>query len=78
MALNSKVPKVVSYIHDSKAWDTIYVILKLRPPCLWLICLDVINKAGMDKVLYYTRMTNISIIKSSSDLDNKELLPVSE
>ena len=31
----------------------------------------------MDKVFYYAGMTNISIIKSSSDIDNKELLPVS-
>ena len=31
----------------------------------------------MDKVFYYSRMTKISIIKSSTDLDNKELFPVS-
>ena len=31
----------------------------------------------MDKVLYYSRMTKISIIKSSNDLDNKELFPIS-
>ena len=31
----------------------------------------------MDKVFYYARMTKISIIKSSSDIDNKELFPVS-
>ena len=31
----------------------------------------------MDKVFYYSRMKNISIIKSSTDLDNKELFPVS-
>ena len=31
----------------------------------------------MDKVFYYSRITNVSIIKSSSDIDNKELLPVS-
>ena len=31
----------------------------------------------MDKVFYYARMTKISIIKSSSDLDNEELFPVS-
>ena len=30
----------------------------------------------MDKVFYYDRMTKISIIKSSSDIDNKELFPV--
>ena len=28
-------------------------------------------------MLYYYRMTKISIIKSSTDLDNKELFPVS-
>ena len=31
----------------------------------------------MDKVFYYYRMTNIPIIKSSTDLDNKELFPIS-
>ena len=31
----------------------------------------------MDKLFYYSRMTNISIIKSSIDLDKKELFPVS-
>ena len=31
----------------------------------------------MEKVFYYARMTNISIIKSSSDIDNKEIFPVS-
>ena len=31
----------------------------------------------MDKVFYYSIIKNISIIKSSSDLDNKELFPVS-
>ena len=31
----------------------------------------------MDKLFYYSRMTKIYIIKSSSDLDNKELFPVS-
>ena len=31
----------------------------------------------MKKVFYHARMTKIPIIKSSSDLDNKELFPVS-
>ena len=30
----------------------------------------------MDKVFYYYRMTKISIIKLSSDIDNKELSPL--
>ena len=30
----------------------------------------------MDKVFYYSRMTKLSIIKSSTDIDNKELFPV--
>ena len=32
MALNSKLSKVVSYIQDNKAWDRIYVLLKILPP----------------------------------------------
>ena len=31
----------------------------------------------MDKVFYYSRMTIIFIIKSSSDIDNKELFTLS-
>ena len=46
-------------------------------PCLRVLFLEDINKAGMDKVFYYSRMTKISIINSSSNLDNKELFPLS-
>ena len=77
MALNSKLSKVVSYIQDKKAWERIYVLLKIIFPCLRTICLVDSNKAGMDKVFYYSRMKKISIIKSSTDIDNKELFPVS-
>ena len=34
MALNSKLSKVVSYIQDKKAWERIYVLLKIVFPCL--------------------------------------------
>ena len=30
MTLNSKLSKVVSYIQDKKAWERIYVLLKIR------------------------------------------------
>ena len=77
MALNSKLSKVVSYIKDNKSWEKIYVLLKMLFPCLRVLHLEDSNKAVMDKVFYYARITKISIIKSSSDLDNKELFPVS-
>ena len=77
MALNSKLSKVVSYIKDKKSWKRIYVLLKILFPCLRVLCLADSNKSGMDKVFYYSRMTKKSIIKSSSDLYNKELFPVS-
>ena len=77
MSLNSKLSKVVSYIQDNKSWDRIYVILKIIVPCHQVLHFTNINKAGMDKLFYYSRMTKISIIKSSSDIDNKELFPVS-
>ena len=77
MALNSKLSKVVSYIQDKKSWERIYVLLKLLFPCLRILRLADSSKAGMDKVFYYSRMTKISIIKSSNDLDNKELFPIS-
>ena len=77
MALNSKKFKVVSYIQDNKAWERIYVLLKILFTCLQVIRLSDGNKSGTEKVLYYSIMKKISIIKSSTDLDNKELFPVS-
>ena len=71
MALNSKIAKVVLYIQDNKAWDWIYVLLKIIFTCLRVLCLAYSSKLGMDKLFYYVRMTKISIIKSSYDLDNK-------
>ena len=77
MPLNSKLSKVVSYIQDNKSWERIYVLLGLILPCLRVLRLADINKSGMDKLFYYTRITKTSIIKSSSDIDNKELFLVS-
>ena len=77
MSLNSKISKVVSYIQYNKAWKRIYVLLKIFFPCLRVICLAGSKKLVIDKVLYYSRIAKISVIKSSSDLDNKELFPVS-
>ena len=71
MSLNSKLYEVVSYIQDKKAWERIYVLLKILFPCLRTLRLADSNKAGMDKLFYYSIMTNISIIKSSTYLDNK-------
>ena len=76
MALNSKLAKVLSYIQDNNSWERIYVLLKILVPFLHTILLAYRNKTGIDKVFYHSRMTNISIIKSSSDLDNKEIFPV--
>ena len=50
MSLNSKLPKVVSYIQDDKYWERIYLLLKIIYPCLRFLRLADINKAGMDKV----------------------------
>ena len=77
MSLNSKLSKVLSYIQDNKSWEKIYVPLKIILLCLLVLLIEGSNKAGMDKVLYYARMTNISIIKSSPNIDNKKLFPVS-
>ena len=71
MALNSKLSKVVSYIQDNKYWESIHVLLKIMFPCLRVNRLADSNKAVMDKVFYYARMTKISIIKSSSGIDKK-------
>ena len=71
MALNSKLSKVVSYFQDKKDWERIYVLLKILFPCLCNLCIAYRKKAVMDKVFYYDIMAKISIIKSSSDIDNK-------
>ena len=42
-----------------------------------MICLVHMNKTGMYKVSYYYRTTKSSIQKSCSDVDNKDILPVS-
>ena len=77
VALNSNLSKLLSYIQDNKSWERIYVLLKIFFPCLCTLRLSDRKKSGMDKVFYYSRMTKMSIIKSSTDLDNKELFPVS-
>ena len=77
MSLNSKLYKLVSYIQDNKPWESIYVILKWLFPCVWNFFLEDSNRSGTDKVFYYSRITQVFTIKSSSDIDNKELLPVS-
>ena len=77
IVLNSKLYKVVSYIQDNKDWERIFVIFKIKSPFLWVIHIEDSNNTGMYKVFYYATMTKISIIKSSYDINNKELLPVS-
>ena len=77
ITLNSKLYKVVSYIQDNKTWERIYVLLKIIFLCVLVLRLADSNKSGMDNIFYYYRMTKIFIIKSSSDIDNEELFPVS-
>ena len=77
MALISKLPKVVSYIQDNKALDMWYILFELLFPCFGVLCLADSNKSVMNNVYYCFIMTKISIIKPSSDIDNKELFPVS-
>ena len=64
MTLKSKLSKVVSYIQDKKSWESINVLLKILFPCLCTLRLAESNKAGMDKVFYYSIIIKISIIKS--------------
>ena len=73
MALNSKLYKVVSYIQCNKSWERIYVVLKLLFTRLQVLCLAHSTKSGMEMVFYSSRFTKIFIIKSSYDIDNKEL-----
>ena len=77
IALKSKLSKEVLYIQYKKYWERIYVLLKIIFPFLRTLRLADNSKAGMDKLFYYSIMTKMSIIKSSTDLENKELFPVS-
>ena len=52
------------------------MLLKIFFNCLWVFSIAGSNKTGMKKVFYFVRMIKIFIIKSSSNLDNKELFPV--
>ena len=47
MALHSKLSKVISYIKDKKAWERIYVLLKILSPCLRVICQQRRNGQGI-------------------------------
>ena len=76
MSLNSKISKVVSYIQGNESWERIHFLLKLLSPFLReFFSLDG-NKAVMHKFFYYSRMIKISIIKSSSYLDNEVIIPL--
>ena len=65
MALNSKPSKVVSYIQCNKAWERIYIILKLLFPCLLVLRLADSNKSGME---------NFLLFKNDKDLHNKIII----
>ena len=54
----AKFTKSVKYIKDEKSWERCYVLQKILHPCLRVLCLADSNIAGMDKVYYYSRMTN--------------------
>ena len=77
MILNSKLSNEVPYIQYKKYWERVYVLLKILFPFLRTLRLADNNKSGTDKLLYYSITTKMSIIKSSTDLENKELFPVS-
>ena len=66
-----KKPEVVSYIQDNKTWESIIFILKLLYAFLWVFHIAGSNKAGMEKIFCYYKMTKIFVFKSSYDLDNK-------
>ena len=52
MALNSKLSKVVSYIQDNKSWERIYILLKIKFPCLRVLRLA--DKKNQERTRYYT------------------------
>ena len=72
---NNKFDKSVRYIHDDKSWERCYVLLKILFPCLGVIRLTAINRAGMEKVYYYSIKTNQCIDKTISDVNYQKILP---
>ena len=57
MTINSKQTKDVRYIYDNKYCERFYIIIKIIPPFLRVLCLQDINNIEMDKLYYYYRMT---------------------
>ena len=55
----------------------IYVLFKLISRCIKVLCLAYSKNVGIYKVLYNAITTNTPIIKSSYDIDNEKLFPVS-
>ena len=55
---NNFFDKAVRYIDDNKSSERYYVLLKIIFPCLRVLCLEDINRAGMENVYYYSIMTN--------------------
>ena len=55
---NNFFDKAVRYIDDNKSSERYYVLLKIIFPCLRVLCLENINRAGMENVYYYSIMTN--------------------
>ena len=66
---NNKFDKAVRYICDNNSWERCYILLNIMFPCTIFICLEDSNRAGMDKVYYYSRMTKQYIDKTIYDID---------
>ena len=65
---NNFFDKSVRYIHDNKSWERQYVLLEILFPCLRVLCLADSNRAGMDTVYYYSRVTKQCIEKKNQIL----------
>ena len=59
MILNYNISLIVTYITDDKSWKRCCVLLEILSLCLKVLSLEDRNPEGMDKLYYYSRMTNI-------------------
>ena len=72
---NTKFIKAVGYIHDNNSWDRWYVLLNILFPCLIVLFLADINRAGMENIYYYSRTTKKCIEETISDIYYHRLFP---
>ena len=75
LKLRSFAEKAAEDIKDRNLWKIMYRLLRVLFPALWLLRLADSNRAGTDKVYYYSQKTSAAIERSVQVLDDLDLFP---